>query len=54
MGGCFSSPQPQDVEARQRTQEIDRRLEDDYRRLRKEVKILLLGNLFPVEDSLIL
>ena len=43
MGGCFSSPQPQDVEARQRTQEIDRRLEDDYRRLRKEVKILLLG-----------
>ena len=43
MGGCFSSPQPQDAEARQRTQEIDRRLEDDYRQLRKEVKILLLG-----------
>jgi guanine nucleotide-binding protein G(i) subunit alpha len=43
MGGCFSSQQPQDQEARQRTQEIDRRLEDDYRRLRKEVKILLLG-----------
>jgi guanine nucleotide-binding protein G(i) subunit alpha len=43
MGSCCSSPQPQDAEARQRTQEIDRRLEDDYRRLRKEVKILLLG-----------
>jgi hypothetical protein len=44
MGGCFSSPEPHDVEARQRTQEIDRRLDEDYRRLRKEVKILLLGN----------
>jgi len=50
MGGCFSSPAPEDAEARQRTQEIDRRIEDDYKRLRKEVKILLLGNLllFPV------
>ena len=47
MGSCFSSQPPEDVEARQRTQEIDRRLEEDYRRLRKEVKILLLGTLFP-------
>jgi guanine nucleotide-binding protein G(i) subunit alpha len=43
MGSCFSSPKDADAEARQRTQEIDRRLEDDYKRLRKEVKILLLG-----------
>lgn len=43
MGSCFSSPRPEDAEARQRTHEIDRRLEEDYRRLRKEVKILLLG-----------
>jgi len=43
MGSCFSSPKPEDAEARQRTHEIDRRLEEDYKRLRKEVKILLLG-----------
>jgi len=43
MGACLSSAQPEDVQARQRTQEIDKRLEEDYRRLRKEVKILLLG-----------
>jgi guanine nucleotide-binding protein G(i) subunit alpha len=43
MGGCFSSPRPEDATARQRTQEIDKKLEEDYRRLRKEVKILLLG-----------
>jgi hypothetical protein len=48
MGGCLSSPAPQDADARSRTQEIDRRIEDDYKKLRKEVKILLLGNsLFP-------
>jgi len=41
----MSSPKPEDAEARQRTQEIDRRLEEDYRRLRKEVKILLLGTI---------
>jgi len=45
MGGCFSSPAPEDAEARQRTQDIDRRIDEDYKRLRKEVKILLLGNL---------
>jgi guanine nucleotide-binding protein G(i) subunit alpha len=49
MGSCFSSPEPADAEARQRTHEIDRRLEDDYKRLRKEVKILLLG--MPTFDS---
>ena len=43
MGSCFSSPKPEDVQAKQRTHEIDRGLEDDYKRLRKEVKILLLG-----------
>jgi hypothetical protein len=42
MGGCFSSPAADD-EARQRTLEIDRRIDEDYKRLRKEVKILLLG-----------
>jgi len=47
MGACLSSSPPEDAEARQRTAEIDRRLEDDYRKLRKEVKILLLG-LFPL------
>ena len=48
MGGCLSSPAPEDAVARQRSQEIDRRLEEDYKRFRKEVKILLLGNLPPV------
>ena len=43
MGSCLSSQQPEDAEARHRTQEIDKKLEEDYRRLRKEVKILLLG-----------
>jgi guanine nucleotide-binding protein G(i) subunit alpha len=52
MGGCFSSPKPPEAEARQRTAEIDRRLEDDYRRVRKEVKILLLG-IFPTMFLLI-
>jgi len=45
MGSCFSSTEPEDERAaKQRTQEIDRRLEEDYRQLRREVKILLLGS----------
>jgi guanine nucleotide-binding protein G(i) subunit alpha len=44
MGGCFSLPAPEDPDARSRTHDIDRGIEDDYKKLRKEVKILLLGD----------
>jgi guanine nucleotide-binding protein G(i) subunit alpha len=44
MGGCLSSQSPEDTQARQRTQQIDEQLQEDYKRVRKEVKILLLGS----------
>ena len=40
MGNCVSS---QDREAQQRSQEIDKQIEEDSRRFKKECKILLLG-----------
>ena len=40
MGNCVSSS---DREAQQRSQEIDRQIEEDSRRFKKECKILLLG-----------
>lgn len=43
MGACFST-EGDDSEARKRTAVIDRKIEDDARRLKKECKILLLGN----------
>jgi hypothetical protein len=42
MGICMSSS-PEDGEQKKRSQAIDRKLEEDSRRLRRECKILLLG-----------
>lgn len=46
MGGCVSSESNADLEQKKRSQMIDRKLEEDSRRLRRECKILLLGRLF--------
>ncbi|KAF8457594.1 guanine nucleotide binding protein, alpha subunit [Kalaharituber pfeilii] len=43
MGACFSSG-GDDGEARKRTLQIDKELENDARRLKRECKILLLGS----------
>ena len=43
MGICMSSADNQDAEQKKRSQAIDRKLEEDSRRLRRECKILLLG-----------
>lgn len=43
MGSCFSSESAGDAEQKKRSQQIDRKLEEDSRRLRRECKILLLG-----------
>lgn len=42
MGLCMSTNN-EDVEQKKRSQAIDRKLEEDSRRLRRECKILLLG-----------
>ena len=42
MGACMSTNSEED-EQRKRSQMIDRRLDEDNRRLRRECKILLLG-----------
>ncbi|KAI2790746.1 Guanine nucleotide-binding protein alpha-3 subunit [Penicillium oxalicum] len=44
MGSCMSSESSGDAEQKKRSQMIDRRLEEDQRRLRRECKILLLGS----------
>ncbi|KAJ5588496.1 hypothetical protein N7537_011174 [Penicillium hordei] len=44
MGSCFSSEPAGDAEQKKRSQQIDRKLEEDSRRLRRECKILLLGS----------
>ena len=41
MGNCVSA---QDREALQRSQEIDKQIEEDSRKFKKECKILLLGS----------
>ena len=45
MGACGSTETGggEDTEAKKRTQAIDKKLEEDSRRLRRECKILLLG-----------
>lgn len=43
MGSCFSSESTGDAEQKKKSQMIDRKLEEDSRRLRRECKILLLG-----------
>lgn len=40
---CFSSEPTGDADQKKRSQMIDRKLEEDSRRLRRECKILLLG-----------
>jgi hypothetical protein len=42
MGACVSSSSD-DTEQKKRSQQIDRELEEDAKRLRRECKILLLG-----------
>ncbi|CEO59469.1 Guanine nucleotide-binding protein alpha-3 subunit [Penicillium brasilianum] len=44
MGSCLSSEATGDAEQKKKSQMIDRRLEEDQRRLRRECKILLLGS----------
>jgi guanine nucleotide-binding protein G(i) subunit alpha len=46
MGGCVSSESNADLEQKKKSQAIDRKLEEDSRRLRRECKILLLGTLY--------
>lgn len=43
MGACQSSENSEDEEKKKRSRMIDQKLEEDSRRLRKECKILLLG-----------
>jgi guanine nucleotide-binding protein G(i) subunit alpha len=44
MGACGSSEAGvEDTEQKKRSQAIDRKLEEDSKRLRRECKILLLG-----------
>jgi len=45
MGACGSKEASggEDVEQKKRSQAIDRKLEEDSKRLRRECKILLLG-----------
>lgn len=42
MGACMSSDN-EETEQKKRSQMIDKKLEEDSRRLRRECKILLLG-----------
>lgn len=55
MGACFSQS---DQQSKIRSEDIDRSLDEDNRRLKRECKILLLGKSIPakllVEFSLIL
>lgn len=44
MGACMSTDK-EEVEQKKRSQMIDKKLEEDSRRLRRECKILLLGKL---------
>lgn len=43
MGVCMSSENNQEGEQKKRSQVIDRGLEEDSKKLRRECKILLLG-----------
>lgn len=43
MGACGSTEVGEDLEQKKRSQMIDKKLEEDSRRLRRECKILLLG-----------
>jgi hypothetical protein len=43
MGVCLSTESGADLEQKKKSQMIDRKIEEDSRRLRRECKILLLG-----------
>ena len=43
MGACNSTGNPGDGDQKKRSQMIDRTLEEDSKKLRRECKILLLG-----------
>lgn len=43
MGACMSSGSAEDGDQKKRSQAIDRTLEEDSKKLRRECKILLLG-----------
>lgn len=43
MGFCMSKESSEEVEQKKRSQMIDRKLEEDSRRIRRECKMLLLG-----------
>ncbi|KAH7920556.1 G-alpha-domain-containing protein [Leucogyrophana mollusca] len=44
MGNCVSNPEQADaVISKQRSEDIDRQIQEDSRKFRKECKILLLG-----------
>jgi len=43
MGSCMSSANNEDGEQKKKSQAIDRALEEDSKKLRRECKILLLG-----------
>lgn len=50
MGACMSSSNNEDGDQKKRSQAIDRGLEEDSKKLRRECKILLLGMLFQGEE----
>ena len=43
MGQCCSSENSEGAEQKKRSQEIDKQIEEDSKKLRRECKILLLG-----------
>lgn len=53
MGVCGSKEDAGDAEQKKRSQMIDRKLEEDSRRLRRECKILLLGWLSPMSRCVV-
>ncbi|KKA28924.1 hypothetical protein TD95_002484 [Thielaviopsis punctulata] len=44
MGNCLSSNNSEEAEQKKRSQAIDKQLEEDNKRLRRECKVLLLGS----------
>lgn len=48
MGNCMSSGGGEDGDSKKKSQAIDRALEEDSKKLRRECKILLLGMSIPV------
>jgi len=48
MGACQSSGNNEGGDQKKRSQMIDRTLEEDSKKLRRECKILLLGQIIPL------